>query len=112
MIKKYAHRINLWVTRHSVQIAVGIIIFSFGCIILLLAFNQAQNNEQTARETQILLDVKAIAEKINKTTVIRTAQINGIDRHIDCLAAFFALPNRNYKTIQDLNTCTLNTNGN
>ena len=89
-----------------------IIIVCFGSIVLMLAYNQFQNNEQTAKETQLVLDVKQLAEQINATTKIRTAQINGIDRHIDCLAAFFAQVNRNYKTIQDLNTCTLNTNGN
>ena len=109
---KYLHKIHVWVTRYSVQIAVAIIAFSFGCIVLLLAFNQIQNNDQTARETQIVLDIKKIAEQLNATTKVRTAQINGIDRHIDCLAAFFALTDRTYKTIQDLNTCTLNTNGN
>ena len=109
---KYLHKIHIWVTRYSVQIAVAIIAFSFGCIVLLLAFNQIQNNEQTARETQLVLDVKQLAEQINATTKVRTVQINGIDRHIDCLAAFFAQVNRNYKTIQDLNTCRLNTDGN
>lgn len=112
MIRKYLHNINLWVTRHSVQIAVVIIVFSFGCIILLLAFNQAQNNEQTARETQILLDVKAVAEKINETTIIRTAQINGIDKHIDCIANFLTEPDRANKSLADINTCTLKNNGN
>jgi len=112
MIRKYLRAIHLWVTRYSVHLAVGIIVVSFGSIIVLLAYNQAQNNEQTIKETQIILDIKRITQQIDSTTVIRTAQINTINRHIDCLTAFFSQTNRDYKTIQNLNTCKLNSNGN
>lgn len=103
----FIHKTNLWVRANGVYLSLGVIVMAFGAILLLLADSQSKLAQQNEQDKKVLLELKAVTEQISKAAATRTEQINGIDRHLDCIVAFFAQPDRSQKAIANIETCQL-----
>lgn len=91
--------------RNSVTIGFFIIAAALGTILFLQTMAVSKLQEQVEGQQQIIAQVKDIANQLNENSKERTAQINGIDRHLDCIVAFFAEPDRANRRISDIETC-------
>jgi hypothetical protein len=103
-------KVHLWLRANGVYISCAVIILAFGTILLMLANSQSKLAEQSEQNKQVLLQLKSVTEQIGKSATSRTDQINGIDRHLDCIVAFFAQPDRSQKLIADIETCRVQDN--
>lgn len=107
MIPAPIRKLNLWLRANASYLSLTVIILCFGSILLMLASNQHQQQLQADNEAKILIQIKDITDQLSKNAATRTDQINGIDRHLDCIVAFFAQPDRANKSITDIDTCEL-----
>lgn len=105
MIPIPVHKTHLWLRANSVYISSTIIIVAFGAILLMLADSQSRLIEENKQNQQVLQQLKGVAEQISNATTSRTDQINGIDRHLDCIVTFFSQADRSQKAIADIETC-------
>lgn len=101
------NRIMPFVRRNSVTIGVAIIAVAFGLILFMVALSNARLQAVVATQQQTLDEVKGITEAIATAANQRTEQINGIDRHLDCIVLFFTTEDRAARKITDIDTCQL-----
>lgn len=98
-----------WRQRNDLTIAISIIVLAFMLVLFLQAqaINKLQQTIKTQGETT--QEVKNVADQLNANAKQRTAQINALTKHLDCMFLFFGTgnPDRTNKAIQDINTCTI-----
>lgn len=87
-----------------ISIAVG--------VILILVINQQKSNDlQLQKLTVITQQQKATLDSLASNSKQRTAQINELQNHIDCIVELFQQPNRSDLVLDDLQTCHLTATG-
>lgn len=69
-------------------------------------------NTQLTQQKTLLNSQKLVLDKISGASKQRTAQINDLQNHIDCIVELFRQPNRQSLTIKDINGCQFDSNGN
>lgn len=105
-------RIRSYLRTHSVIIAVSVITLAFMAILTLQAIATSQLQTEVQTQQQIVAQTKTILGQLSKNAATRTSQIEQLNKHIDCIALFFAQPDRTSKTISNIETCTvITTNG-
>lgn len=107
MIPLRVLKFKLWMRTNGVHISIATILFAFTAIVIMLAFQQAQQQEQLDRDTQIIFRIKDITLQLDKDSEDRTRQIDAIDRHLDCIVVFFSRPAAERTTINDVDICQL-----
>ena len=100
-------KINLWVRTHGVQIGIFIIVMTFSGILLLQAYSISQVIQGNNQNYQIIQQLNDLTARLVKNGITRTDQINGIDKHLDCVAAFLSQPYRINTSISDIEKCQL-----
>lgn len=97
--------------RNSLTIGFTIIVLALGTILWIQAV--ALNRLETELDNQraIIGQVQHITAQIEKNGEDRSAQIDQINRHLDCIVEFFGDPQHSLKTIDDITTCSVSTNG-
>lgn len=110
MTPKWLMRIGLFLRSNLVTIAMSITVISVMLTLVMIAFEANKIQQQLAADNQILSSLETITGKLSTGATQRTDQYNALNRHLDCLAAFFAEPDRAGKTISDIDTCTLQDN--
>jgi hypothetical protein len=110
LLPKWLHRTGLFFRANTVRIAMSVTVIAVMLILVMIAFEANKIQEQLAADNQILSSLETITGKLSNGATQRTAQYNELNRHLDCLAAFFAQPDRGNETISDIDTCTLQNN--
>lgn len=101
------HRFKIAGSVFAGCIAIGLV------ILLILGLSTLDGvNTQLAQQKQLLRSQQQVLDKINFNGKQRTAQINDLQNHIDCIVELFRQPNRQSLTIKDLNSCEFDSNGN
>lgn len=82
-------------------------------VLLVLGLSTLEGvNTQLTQQKTLLASQKQVLDKISGASKQRTAQINDLQNHIDCITELFRQPNRANLTIKDINGCQLDGNGN
>ena len=104
------NRFAPFVRRNSVAIAFVVIAIVLGLILLMVASSNAKLQKQVDAQQATLNGIADITDQIAAAAAQRTEQINGIDRHLDCIVLFFTTEDRANRKITDIDTCqTVNT---
>lgn len=88
--------------RNSATFGVIVIVISLLLILFLNALTLSQLKQQLENQQHITEQIKNNGDQ-------RAEQIAQLNRHLDCIVEFFARPDRQNLTIQDINDCTLST---
>lgn len=101
--KKLAGGVRL----NSLAIGLTVIVMAMGSILFFqtLALNKLQ--VQANQNHTIISQIQTLEATQVKNSVIRTNQIDQLNRHLDCIVTFFTQPDRSTTAITDINTCTL-----
>jgi hypothetical protein len=78
-------------------------------VFYLQALTISQLSDQVHRQNEVLEQLKGLAEASKKNAADRTRQIDGLDKHMDCIVKFFSLKDRSLKAIEEINTCRIST---
>jgi hypothetical protein len=96
---------------------VASVVFAAFCLIglvllLVLGLQTLQKvNSQLASQKKLLGSQQQVITKIAGAAKSRTAQINDLQQHIDCIVGLFQLPNRQDLTITNVEGCQIGSNG-
>lgn len=107
MIPARIRNFNLWVRQYGVHISLAIIIVATSVILMLIATSINRFAEQSEQSRQILSELQKVTEVLSENAKSQSEQIDGIDRHLDCIVIFFAQTDRTEKSIADIESCTL-----
>lgn len=107
MIRKALRNFNLFLRGNAFSISVVITTLAFLGMFAMLAIQQSKLQEQSDQNKLILTQIKSVTESLSRNAATRTEQINGIDKHLDCIVDFFAQADRASKSITDIDTCEL-----
>lgn len=100
-------RIKAFFRRNSATIALSIIAFCICGIFVLQALTIASLSDQVRSQNQLLAQIKDIAEAQTRNAKQQSKQIDGVDRHLDCIVIFFSQTQRDMKSIEDINRCRI-----
>jgi hypothetical protein len=98
---------RLWLRSNTVNIAVSIIVLTTLCSLGLIALQQSKIQQEISTDQQILKGIEVVTNKLTTGSATRIAQYNELNKHLDCLAAFFNQSDRSTKAITDIDSCTL-----
>lgn len=108
------NRFGSFVRRNNLTIGFTILFMTLGVVLLLQASatsklqqQQIATQQQNKDTHQLLVQIKSVADKLDHNSAQRTDQINQLNKHLDCIVAFFTDGNRSQKAIADIDTCTL-----
>lgn len=92
---------------NSLAIGLTIIVVAMGAILFFqtIALNKLQ--VQSNQNNKIIGQIQGLEKTQVKNSVIRTNQINELNRHLDCIVTFFSQQDRSTTAIADIDTCTL-----
>lgn len=92
------------------SVVFGAVLTAGLALLLIIALNTLQRvNTQLVSLKKLSTSQSQILTKISGASVQRTAQINDLQQHIDCVVELFQQPNRASLTITDLEGCKLST---
>jgi hypothetical protein len=107
MTPKLLRKTGLFFRTNAVIIAMAVTVISVMLTTVIIAFAANNIQQELRADQQILKGVQSITDRLSNGSTLRTDQYNELNRHLDCLAAFFAQPDRGNETISDIDTCTL-----
>lgn len=82
-------------------------------VLLVLGLQTLQGvNTQLSSQKKLLTNQQQTLSAITASGKQRTAQIQDLQNHIDCIVELLRQPNRASLTLKDLNGCQFDTNGN
>lgn len=92
----------------AASVVFGAVLTAGLALLLVIALHTLQGvNTQLSSQKTLLASQSQILSKISGASVQRTAQINDLQKHIDCVVELFQQPNRANLTITDLEDCQL-----
>lgn len=100
---RFAGKIRL----NSLSIGATIIIVAMGTILFFQTLALSKLETELNGQQILINQTKNLASSLNSNAKDRTAQINELNRHLDCIVVFFSQPDRTQKAITDIDTCTL-----
>lgn len=100
-------RIVSFFRRNSVSIGIGVIAFCIVAILLLQAVTIGSLSSEIQAQNKLLTQISKISQDQAKNAQQRSDQIQGVDKHMDCIVKFFSQPDRTNKAINDIETCRI-----
>lgn len=101
------YRVNSFFRTHAITIGLIIIALAFAAILSLQTIATSKLQTELETQQQIVSQTQAILRTLSTNAATRTQQIDSLNKHIDCLALFFAQPDRTTKSISNIETCTV-----
>lgn len=96
--------------RNSNTISLSVIALSIIAVFLMQALTIAKLQEEMEHQTEVIDSIAEIATQIDQNAQERSRQIDGIDRHLDCIVYFFSQKDRSQKAIDDIEQCRITAN--
>lgn len=100
-------RIRSFLRRNTQTIPLVVIALCIGGILLLQAIQIGKFAESSKRDSEVILELKKIAEQRQKSDELTSQQIDRVDRHLDCIVIFFAQSDRSSKQIDQIDECRI-----
>lgn len=92
----------------AASVLFGVLLIAAVVTLLFIGLNTLQGVRSQLSEQRKLLDSQQqILAKIQDSSKQRTAQINDLQNHIDCIVELFRQPNHTNLTITDVQSCQL-----
>jgi len=93
--------------RNALTLAASIIAACIFAIFILQALTIASLSNQVKSQQRILGQIKQLTIAQSENAKNSSEQISGINRHMDCIVQFFSQPDRNNKSITNIDDCQL-----
>lgn len=96
----------------AASVLFGMLLIAAVVTLLFVGLSTLRGVRSQLTEQKSLLDSQQqILARIQESNTQRTAQINDLQNHIDCIVELFRQPNHNNLTITDLQSCQLTSTG-
>lgn len=93
--------------RNASTFGIIIIIITVMAILYVQTLAMAKLQNEVAGQQHIIDGIKGVTDQIAGNAKDRTAQIELLNRHLDCMVTFFTQKDRSQKAIDNIEVCTL-----
>lgn len=99
--------VKSFLRRNSQTIPLVVMAICVMGILILQAIQIGKFAESAKKDSEVIMELKKIAEQGKASDELRSRQIDRVDRHLDCIVLFFNERNRAAKSIDEIDSCRI-----